>query len=283
MASKKRLDSLVVERGFFENRSQAKRAIMAGMIIVDGQLVDKAGTQVKTDVKIGLKGEISPYVSRGGLKLEKALKVFALNPENKEAIDIGASTGGFTDCLLQNGASKVYAIDVGYGQLAWKLRQDKRVEVIERTNFRYLSKEQLAVEVPVIVTDVSFISLRLIIPAALKFLDDDGDIIALIKPQFEAGPDRVGKNGLVRDKNVHMDVILELMDFFKEINLKVLGLNFSPIMGANSKNIEFLVHLKKALDHDEDFITLYGHSNNHDISDYVKNLVEEAHNSLERS
>ncbi|MFW5981904.1 MAG: TlyA family RNA methyltransferase [Halanaerobiaceae bacterium] len=271
MASKKRLDLILVERGFFDNRSKAKRAIMAGKIIVDGQLVDKAGTQYKEDIKIEIKGEIIPYVSRGGLKLDKALKVFDVNPENKEVIDIGASTGGFTDCLLQKGAARVYAIDVGYGQLAWKLRQDERVEVIERTNFRYLSQEELPVIVPIIVTDVSFISLRLIIPPALKFLEENGDIIALIKPQFEAGPERVGKNGLVKDKKIHTDIIMELCEFFQEKKLEIVALDFSPIMGASSKNIEFLVHLKKK---DENHIA--------NLKKYVKKVVDEAHKSLER-
>jgi 23S rRNA (cytidine1920-2'-O)/16S rRNA (cytidine1409-2'-O)-methyltransferase len=243
MATKKRLDLLLVEQGFFENRSKARGAIMAGMILVDGELVDKAGTQVKEGARIELKGEILPYVSRGGLKLEKALEVFAVDPAGKEAMDIGASTGGFTDCLLQKGAKKVYAIDVGYGQLDWKLRQDARVVVMERTNFRYLTPDQLPVKVPLIVTDVSFISLRLIIPPALDFLTAEGDIIALIKPQFEAGPERVGKNGIVREKEVHEDVLQEMIDFFLDLGLYIKGLDFSPITGASSGNIEFLIHL----------------------------------------
>lgn len=213
MARKKRLDILLTDKGFFETRSRAKRAIMAGDVLVNGQLETKAGTRVSEDVKIRVKNKI-PYVSRGGLKLEKALNNFDINVDGKEAIDIGASTGGFTDCLLQHGARKVYAIDVGYGQLAWKLRQDNRVEVLERTNFRYLTPEDLPVKVPIIVSDVSFISLRLIIPPALKFLTENGDIICLIKPQFEAGPDRVGKNGVVKEKKVHRQVLKEMFDFF---------------------------------------------------------------------
>lgn len=274
MAAKKRLDIILVEQGFYENRNQAKRAIMAGKVIVEEGMVDKAGTLIKEDAKIRIKGKTLPYVSRGGYKLEKALRVFSVNVENKESIDIGASTGGFTDCLLQNGAARVYAIDVGYGQLDWKLRNDERVIVIERTNFRYLTPENLPVKVSIIVTDVSFISLRLILPAAIQFLTDDGDIIALIKPQFEAGPERVGKNGLVKDKKVHVEVLKEMVDFFLGINLSIEGLDFSPITGASSNNIEFLVHLKK---------------NNKNVKDKInyckkiEELVKEAHNHLERS
>ncbi len=244
MAKKERLDILLTDRGFFSSRSQAKRAIMAGLVYVDGQIVDKAGTGIDRNASIKIKGESSPYVSRGGLKLEKALEVFQIDARGKEALDIGASTGGFTDCLLQSGASRVYAVDVGYGQLAWKLRQDSRVEVIERTNFRYLTREELDVEVSLIVTDVSFISLRLIIPPALQFLEEKGDIVALIKPQFEAGPERVGKKGVVKDKSVHLDVIKELSHFFTNQGLGLINLDFSPITGASSKNIEFLIHLK---------------------------------------
>lgn len=244
MAGKERLDIIVTEREMFKSRSQAKRAIMAGLVFVEGEREDKAGTQVDKKAEIEFRGDKNPYVSRGGLKLEKALKVFSIDPAGKKAIDIGASTGGFTDCLLQKGAEKVYAVDVGYGQLAWKLRQDARVEILERCNFRYLEKKDLDVEVPLIVTDVSFISLRLIIPAAKKFLLDQGDFIALIKPQFEAGKDRVGKNGLVKDPEVHLDVIKSLSDFFLSENLYPQKLDFSPITGASSKNIEYLIQLK---------------------------------------
>ncbi|MGM0409313.1 MAG: TlyA family RNA methyltransferase [Bacillota bacterium] len=246
MAQKERIDILLAEKDFFKSRSKAKRAIMAGKIIVDDKLIDKAGTKVKRDANIRIKGNKIPYVSRGGLKLEKALDIFAIEVKDKEVIDIGASTGGFTDCLLQNGAKKVYAIDVGYGQLAWKLRQDDRVKVIERCNFRYLTRDELDVEVPLIVTDVSFISLRLIIPQALKFLAANGEIIALIKPQFEAGKERISKNGLVKNKKIHKDVLREISSFFDDLNLNLVDLNFSPITGSSSKNIEFLIHLKKA-------------------------------------
>src|SRR6056297_129321 len=272
MAQKERIDILLAEKGIYSSRSKAKRAIMAGKIYVNNQLVDKAGTKVEKNSDIRVKGRKIPYVSRGGLKLEKALDVFSIDVKNKEAIDIGASTGGFTDCLLQNGAKKVYAIDVGYGQLAWKLRQDKRVKVIERTNFRYLTRDKLDITVPLIVTDVSFISLRLIVPQALNFLKNDGDFIALIKPQFEAGPARVGNKGLVNDVNIHEDILNELSDFFINKNLYLVDLNFSPITGASSKNIEFIIHIKKI-------------ERNNDILKWkkiIKNVVEDAHLNLER-
>ncbi|ADQ14815.1 TlyA family RNA methyltransferase [Halanaerobium hydrogeniformans] len=244
MAQKERLDIVLTERGLFRSRSRAKRAIMAGLIFVDGQREDKAGTQIAKDAEIEIRGDKNPYVSRGGLKLEKAIKNFDFSVEAKAALDIGASTGGFTDCLLQHGAKKVYAIDVGYGQLAWKLRQDERVVVMERCNFRHLEKDQLKTEVPLIVTDVSFISLRLILPGVKKFLQAEGDFIALIKPQFEAGRQRVGKNGVVKDPAVHLDVINSLSEFFLANSFLPLNLDYSPITGASSKNIEYLIHLK---------------------------------------
>ena len=244
MAQKERIDILLAEKGIYSSRSKAKRAIMAGKIYVNNQLVDKAGTKVEKNSDIRVKGRKIPYVSRGGLKLEKALDVFSIDVKNKEAIDIGASTGGFTDCLLQNGAKKVYAIDVGYGQLAWKLRQDERVEVKERCNFRYLTPDEFPVKVPLIVTDVSFISLKLIIPQALKFLSKNGEFVALVKPQFEAGRERVGKNGLVKDKNVHIDIINEISNFIDGLELYLKDLDFSPVTGSSSKNIEFLIYLQ---------------------------------------
>ncbi len=244
MAGKKRLDILLVDRDFFRTRSKAKRAIMAGEIIVNGEMIDKAGSKVDCDAKINIRGKKLRYVSRGGLKLEKALNVFTIDPYGKTALDIGASTGGFTDCLLQKGARKVYAIDVGYGQLAWKLRQDERVEVIERTNFRYLKYEDLPVRVPLVVTDVSFISLKHIIPGVIQFLKPDGDFIALIKPQFEAGPEKVGKNGVVKDMEVHKEVLIDIIKYSAEYNLFLAGLDYSPVTGASSKNIEFLMYTK---------------------------------------
>src|SRR6056297_1064079 len=251
MAKKDRLDIILAERGLFSSRSRAKRAVMAGIVYVDGELVDKAGTHIKKNSDIDIKGDKNPYVSRGGYKLEKALQVFAVDPAGTEVMDIGASTGGFTDCLLQNGAKKVYAVDVGYGQLAWKLRNDERVEVYERCNFRYLEFDQLPVKVPLIVTDVSFISLRLIVPGVKKFLEKFGDFIALIKPQFEAGRERVGKKGVVKDPAVHRDVILSLSNFFISEGFELKGLNYSPITGAESSNIEYLIHLKYTVDNKE--------------------------------
>lgn len=245
MARKKRLDVILTDKDYFPSRSKAKRAIMAGEVYVNGELVDKAGTQIGPEAEIEVKGDDIAYVSRGGLKLERALQVFSVDPADKVVIDVGASTGGFTDCLLQNGAQKVYAIDVGYGQIAWKLRQDKRVKVIENTNFRYFSRDDLEITVPLVVIDVSFISLRLIVPAALQFLEKWGEIIALIKPQFEAGRSRIGKKGVVKEPGVHQDILWELINFFNEKALKVMDLNFSPITGASSKNIEFLIHLLK--------------------------------------
>mgnify|MGYP000075913562 CR=1 FL=1 len=244
MAQKERIDVLLAEKGIYSSRSKAKRAIMAGKIYVNDKLVDKAGTKVKKDAEIRVKGRKIPYVSRGGLKLEKALESFSVNVNDKEVIDIGASTGGFTDCLLQNEAKKVYAIDVGYGQLAWKLRQDDRVRVKERCNFRYLTPDELPIKVPLIVTDVSFISLKLIIPPALKFLSENGEFIALVKPQFEAGRERVGKNGLVKNKNIHVDVLNDISKFIDELDLHLVDLDYSPVTGSSSKNIEFLIFLK---------------------------------------
>ncbi|MFW6278897.1 MAG: TlyA family RNA methyltransferase [Bacillota bacterium] len=271
MAERDRLDKILHSQGYFPSRSKAKRAIMAGMVYVNGQQVDKAGTQVCTDDNFEVRGDENPFVSRGGLKLARALDVFSVDPEGQEVIDVGASTGGFTDCLLQAGASKVYAIDVGYGQLAWKIRQDERVEVIEKTNFRHLTPEELEVQVPLIVIDVSFISLRLIIPAALEFLTEGGEIIALIKPQFEAGKERVGNRGLVKDRKVHIDVLEELMSFFQQQKLTIAGLDFSPITGASSKNIEFLVHLKK----------MGTENNENNLDQQIRATVQAAHRKLE--
>lgn len=271
MATKERIDIILTEKGFFSSRNKAQRAIMAGEVYVDDQIIDKPGTKINLDSKVEIKANSLPYVSRGGLKLERAIKVFKIDCNNKEVFDIGASTGGFTDCLLQHGAKKVYAIDVGYGQLAWKLRQDDRVEVIERTNFRHLEFKDLPILVPLIVTDVSFISLRLIVPRALDFLTDNGQIVALIKPQFEAGRDRVGKKGIIKDKGVHLEVITKLSQFFDQLNLRLKGLDYSPIKGATSKNIEYLIYLQK----DNNF--------NNDLFKWgkvIKEVVNKAHQDL---
>lgn len=245
MASKERLDVLLVERGFYESREKAKSAIMAGLVFVRKERVDKPGTKIDLDSQIEVQGALHPYVSRGGLKLEKAIQVFDLNLNGAIVLDIGASTGGFTDCALQHGAAHVYSVDVGYGQLAWTLRQDERVTVMERTNFRYLIPEDLKGPVPTFATiDVSFISLRIILPALYPLLGLDGQVVALIKPQFEAGKDKVGKNGIVRDPDIHLEVIRRVIGFAKNERFALKGLSFSPITGGEG-NIEFLAVLEK--------------------------------------
>lgn len=243
---KERLDVLLVERGLYETREKAKAAVMAGLVQVAGERCDKPGTKFGEDVAITVKGELHPYVSRGGLKLEKALRVFSLDLDGKVMMDIGSSTGGFTDCALQNGARKVYAIDVGYNQLAWSLRKDERVVVMERTNFRHMDPDSFTDERPDAATiDVSFISLKLILPVLYRFLQPDGDVIALVKPQFEAGKDNVGKNGIVRDPRIHESVLIDIGLFAKELGFSLEGLSYSPITGGEG-NIEFLFHAKKA-------------------------------------
>ena len=241
---KLRLDVALVEKGFAESREKAKALIMAGIVFVNNQKSDKAGNTVKTDDIIEVRGETLKYVSRGGLKLEKAFCVFDFSLENAVCADIGASTGGFTDCMLQNGAKKVYAIDVGYGQLAWKLRTDERVVNLERTNFRYVTKEQIPDELDFASVDVSFISLSLILPVMRTLLKDCGQAVCLIKPQFEAGKENVGKKGVVREKSVHIAVIEKIVNLINENNFSLLGLDFSPIKGPEG-NIEYLCHIKK--------------------------------------
>lgn len=245
MASKKeRLDILLVEKGICESREKAKTNIMAGLIFVDGQRIDKAGEKVKVDSEIIFKGEKLKYVSRGGLKLEKAMNTFGIDLTNKVCMDIGASTGGFTDCMLQNNASKVFAVDVGYGQFAWKLRTDERVVCMEKTNIRYVTPEDIKVALDFASIDVSFISLRTIMPAVKALLGEKGEVVALIKPQFEAGRDKVGKKGVVRDKEVHLEVINTIINFLMENELNVLGLSYSPIKGPEG-NREYLVYFTK--------------------------------------
>lgn len=243
---KTRLDIKLVQLGLVSGRDKAKAIIMAGIVYVNGQKADKAGTEVLDEDKIELRGETLRYVSRGGLKLEKAFESFPIQVQNAICMDIGASTGGFTDCMLQNGAKKVYAIDVGYGQLAWKLRTDERVVNLERTNFRHVTKEQVTDPVNFASVDVSFISLTLILPAAYPLLSDDGEMICLIKPQFEAGKGFVGKKGVVKDSQIHQDTIVKVINFAVETGFSVLGLTFSPVKGPEG-NIEYLVYLKKEL------------------------------------
>ncbi len=242
---KQRLDSLIFERGLSESREKAKITVMMGLVYVDGQKQDKPGTMLSDTVKIEVRGEALPYVSRGGLKLAKAVSAFAIDLAGKTAMDIGASTGGFTDCMLQNGARRVYAIDVGYGQLAWKLRSDPRVVNLERTNVRYLRPEQVPEPIDFFSVDVAFISLKLVLPVARAFLAEGGLGVCLIKPQFEAGREKVGKKGVVRDVGVHVDVVRELTGFALENGFSLLGLTYSPVKGPEG-NIEYLMFVQKS-------------------------------------
>ncbi|MCM3269338.1 TlyA family RNA methyltransferase [Paenibacillus elgii] len=242
-AEKERLDVLLVEQGYYETREKAKAAIMAGLVLVDDVPVDKAGTKIARTSRLIVKGAVHPYVSRGGLKLEKALNVFGIDLNGVTMLDIGASTGGFTDCALQNGAVHVYAVDVGYNQLDWSLRKDPRVSVMERTNFRYMQPGDLQGPEPAFASiDVSFISLKLILPPLKQLLAPQGQVVALIKPQFEAGREKVGKSGVVRDPRVHQEVLEDILRFAQDIGYAIRGLTYSPIKGGEG-NIEFLVHL----------------------------------------
>lgn len=246
MAQKVRLDQHLTDGGYYDTRTKAKAAIMAGLVVVNGQRIDKAGTMIDPASQIAIKGQHCPYVSRGGFKLEKAIREFGLNLENYQVLDVGASTGGFTDCALQNGARQVYALDVGYGQLAWSLRQDPRVVVIERANIRHMTEDELPRTFDLVTIDVSFISLNIVIPASRRFMKTGGEMMALIKPQFEAGRERVGKNGVVKDSAVHLDVIEQVIQMVNRENLQVVGLSYSPITGAEG-NIEFLLYVKDGL------------------------------------
>lgn len=241
---KQRLDALITELGLVPSRERARAVIMAGEVFVDGRRVDKPGTAVDPEKNIEVRGAPLPYVSRGGLKLEKALKVFPVDPAGRTCLDCGASTGGFTDVLLQNGAKRVYAVDVGYGQLAWKLRSDARVVNLERTNARCLTRAEIPEEIDLAVMDLAFISVRLVIPAAAALLRPDGELICLIKPQFEAGREHVGKKGVVRDAQVHLQVLRDFLAFVPTAGLTLMGLDYSPIKGPEG-NIEYLAHLKK--------------------------------------
>lgn len=265
---KERLDILLVEKGIFTSRERAKTSIMAGKIFVDGQRVDKAGEKINVDADIIFKGQEIPYVSRGGLKLEKAIKEFGVNLKDKVCMDIGASTGGFTDCMLQNDAKKVFSIDVGYGQFAWKLRTDSRVVCMERTNIRYVTPEDLGELTDFASIDVSFISLKKIMPVTLSLLNESGEVVALIKPQFEAGKEKVGKKGVVRDINVHKEVVLDIVEFLISQNLNILSVSYSPIKGPEG-NIEYLVYFTKDKNKKSTFT----------IND-IEKIVNESHNSL---
>ena len=241
--AKKRLDVLLFEKGLCESRERAKTTIMSGVVFVDGQRADKPGTPVSEDSEIEVRGAALEYVSRGGLKLEKALREFSVSPEGRTCIDCGASTGGFTDCLLKGGADKVYAVDVGYGQLAWSIRSDPRVVVMERTNIRYVTPEQIPDRPSLAVIDVSFISLKLVLPVVRELLADGGEVLCLIKPQFEAGREKVGKKGVVREASTHVEVLENFMKYAAEAGLGVQGLTFSPIKGPEG-NIEYLGYLR---------------------------------------
>lgn len=268
---KKRLDILMMERSLAPSREKAKAYIMAGDVYVDGQKEDKAGSMFKETVSIEVRGNVLPYVSRGGLKLEKAMKNFALTLDNKVCMDVGASTGGFTDCMLQNHAVKVYSVDVGYGQLDWKLRNDERVVCMEKTNIRYVLPEDIGAEIDFASIDVSFISLSKVLLPVRNLLASQGEIVCLIKPQFEAGKEKVGKKGVVRDPAVHEEVIRAVIAYASGIALEPLHLSFSPIKGPEG-NIEYLLHLKKK-EEDEEISS--------EISGLVTEVVREAHGQLD--
>ncbi len=242
--SRERIDVLLTERKIFDSRARAKAMIMLGKVLVNGQKIDKAGTLVAADAEIQILGEDMPYVSRGGFKLAKAVESFGLDLSGKIAADIGASTGGFTDCMLQNGAAKVYAIDVGYGQLAWKLRNDRRVVNLERTNIRSVTRAEVPDVLDFASVDVAFISLEKVLPVAYELLSEVGEVAALIKPQFEAGREFVGKKGVVRDKKIHAAVIERIWNFARDLGFRICGLDFSPIKGPEG-NIEYLAHFSK--------------------------------------
>lgn len=248
---KDRLDVLLVKRGLAESREKAKAVIMSGIVYVDGQKEDKAGQTFADTANIEVRGSTLKYVSRGGLKLEKAMECFDVSVKDKVCMDIGASSGGFTDCMLQNGAKKVYAVDVGHGQLAWKLRNDTRVVVMEKTNIRYVKPEDIGESIDFASIDVSFISLSNVLPAAYNLLGERGEIVALIKPQFEAGREKVGKKGVVREKSTHIEVIQNCFAYAKENGFFVRELEFSPVKGPEG-NIEYLYHLVKSGDIDSD-------------------------------
>ena len=265
---KERLDVLLVKRGLAESREKAKAIIMSGIVFVDNEREDKAGTFFKDTVNIEVRGKTLKYVSRGGLKLEKAMDKFGVTLDKKICMDVGASTGGFTDCMLQNGAKKVFSIDVGYGQLAWKLRQDERVVCMERTNIRYVTIEDTKEFADFASIDVSFISLKLVLPVAHNLIIPGGEIVALIKPQFEAGKDKVGKKGVVREKSTHIEVIEMVSKFAVETGFSILNLDYSPIKGPEG-NIEYLIHLRNSNE---------GYTfNEEDYKEKVIKVVEDSH------
>lgn len=268
---KERLDVLLVKGGLAESREKAKAIIMSGNVFVNNNREDKAGSAFDDKAIIEVRGNTLKYVSRGGLKLEKAMANFDIELEGRTCMDVGASTGGFTDCMLQNGAVKVYSVDVGHGQLAWKLRQDERVVCMEKTNIRYVTNEDIPDLIDFSSIDVSFISLTKVLVPVRAFLKDDGQVVCLIKPQFEAGREKVGKKGVVRDKKVHMEVIEMVVEFAKSIGFNVLNLDFSPIKGPEG-NIEYLLHIEKTVEIQQA-----------DETDYtrINDIVEKAHETLD--
>lgn len=268
--SKKRLDILLVERGLADSREKAKAIIMSGIVYVDGEKEDKAGTSFPETVSIDVRGKTLKYVSRGGLKLEKAMAVYSIRLDGKVCMDVGASTGGFTDCMLQCGASKVYSVDVGHGQLAWKLRNDSRVVVMEKTNIRYVTPEDIDEKVAFASVDVSFISLSKVLPPLYDLLTEDGEVVCLIKPQFEAGREKVGKKGVVRDRTVHAEVIERVTGFAHDNGFTVLGLDFSPVKGPEG-NIEYLMYITKS---DTEGIDV--------SSELIDHLVTSSHDTLDK-
>ena len=280
---KKRLDVLLVEQGLADSREKAKAIIMSGIVYVENEKEDKAGSTFEETSRIEVRGKTLPYVSRGGLKLEKAMKSFPITLEGSICMDVGASTGGFTDCMLQSGAKTVFAVDVGHGQLDWKLRNDPRVVCMEKTNIRYVTKEQIdGTELDFASIDVSFISLTKVLPPVYDMLRDGGEVVALIKPQFEAGREKVGKKGVVRDKSVHEEVIVKILDYAPTLGFQVLGLTYSPVKGPEG-NIEYLVWLRKGVNAPADGTEaeqLTGdESGTPDIS--AKRVVEESHAALD--
>ena len=264
---KERLDVLLVKQNLAPSREKAKAMIMAGSVLVDGQREDKAGSMFPDTVKLTIKGHTLPYVSRGGLKLEKAMTHFDLSLDGKVCMDVGASTGGFTDCMLQNGAVKVYSVDVGHGQLDWKLRNDPMVVCMERTNIRYVTPEDLEEKAEFVSIDVSFISLTKVLPPVRELMEDGAEMVCLIKPQFEAGREKVGKKGVVRDPAVHREVIGKVVDFARSLSFGVLHLEFSPIKGPEG-NIEYLLHLRKQEEGQGEVD--------------IRGVVEQAHRDLDR-
>lgn len=268
---KERLDVLLVNKGLFESREKCKSAIMAGLVWINGIREDKPGTKVPVECEIEIKENVNPYVSRGGLKLAKAVSAFNINLSDKTCLDIGASTGGFTDCMLKNGATKVVAVDVGYGQLAWELRNDPRVICMERTNVRYVKPEDVGFLSDFASIDVSFISLTKVLPAVLALLKDKAELVCLIKPQFEAGREKVGKHGVVRDSSVHKEVIFNIINFVLASNLFIKELSYSPIKGPEG-NIEYLLYTTKN-----------ENQGSKDINELVEGVVSEAHNTLVKS